>query len=66
MSLAEAREAWRPVRSGRGKGDKDPALVDTSEKPATAFAAVAEEWLKRDQSDNKSIATATSDQSPAN
>jgi integrase len=50
MELADAREAWRDARK----------LVDKGENPARArpvvadsFAAVADEWLKRDQSSNR-------------
>jgi integrase len=51
MSLAEARDAWRDARNAVGKGE-NPAR-----KPAPkSFAAVAEEWLKRDQAPNRSAA----------
>jgi integrase len=59
MSLAEAREAWRRVRQDVSRGVNPAAPSHKTEKPATAFAAVAEEWLRRDQSDNRSIATIT-------
>ena len=49
-SLADARMEWRKTREAVAKGD-DP---DSGAKaPAMAFEAVAEEWLKRDQSKNK-------------
>jgi integrase len=54
MSLAQAREAWREARGDVQHG-RDPALSRKREKPATAFAGVAEEWLKRDQAQNKSL-----------
>lgn len=56
LSLAEAREAWREARQAVQLG-RDPAIARKRAKPATAFAAVAEEWLKRDQAKNKSHAT---------
>jgi integrase len=50
MELGDAREAWRDARK----------LVDNGENPARArpaaadsFAAVADEWLKRDQASNR-------------
>ena len=58
MGLAEAREAWRQARQDVAKGI-DPGLAHRLEKPATSFTAVAEEWLRRDQSGNKSIAAMT-------
>ena len=58
MGLAEAREAWRQSRQDVAKGI-DPGLTHRLEKPATSFTAVAEEWLRRDQSGNKSIAAMT-------
>jgi len=53
MSLDEAREAWRAARLAVSKGES-PAHV----KPTTAdtFVAVAKEWLKRDQAQNRSVA----------
>ncbi len=58
MGLTEAREAWRQARQDVAKGI-DPGLAHRLEKPATSFTAVAEEWLRRDQSGNKSIAAMT-------
>ena len=58
MGLAEAREAWRQARQDVAKGI-NPGLAHRLEKPATSFTAVAEEWLRRDQSGNKSIAAMT-------
>jgi integrase len=52
LSLADAREAWRKARLDVAQG-RDPALIYRREKPVTAFAAVAEEWLKRDQAKNR-------------
>lgn len=53
MSLVEAREAWRAARLAVSKGESP-----THRKPTTAdtFAAVAEEWLRRDQGQNRSVA----------
>jgi hypothetical protein len=53
MSLNEAREAWRAARLAVSKGESP-----THVKPTTAdtFAAVAEEWLRRDQAQNRSVA----------
>lgn len=52
MDLAAARDAWRNARK----------LVDAGENPAGArpvvsdsFAAVAAEWIKRDQMKNRSV-----------
>jgi integrase len=53
ISLAEAREAWRGARQDAQAG-RDPAKVRKTGKGATDFKGVFEEWLKRDQSDNKS------------
>src|SRR5436309_2084679 len=51
MELADARTAWQNARKAVGKGE-NPAR----RKPAAAdsFAAVADEWLKRDQARNRS------------
>jgi integrase len=53
MSLAAAREAWRNARSIIDKGESPQ-----HQRPAAAnsFAAVADEWLKRDQAHNRSRA----------
>jgi hypothetical protein len=53
MSLTEARDAWRAARLAVSKGES-PAHI----RPTTAdtFAAVAEEWLQRDQAHNRSAA----------
>jgi integrase len=51
MSLAEARVAWRDARQEVEAG-RDPRAV--REKPADDFAAVLEDWLKRDQAGNRS------------
>ena len=55
MSLAEAREAWRETRKQVASGI-DPSGAKGLARLSTAFAAVVEEWLQRDQSGNKSIA----------
>jgi len=51
MSLAAAREAWRDARKTVDKGESPQ-----HQRPAAAnsFAAVADEWLKRDQAHNRS------------
>jgi integrase len=53
MSLAAAREAWREARKTIDKGESPQ-----HQRPAAAnsFAAVADEWLKRDQAHNRSCA----------
>ncbi len=53
LTLADAREAWREARQDAQAG-RDPARVHKRGTPATGFAAVAEEWLKRDQAKNRS------------
>lgn len=53
MSLADAREAWRRGREAIERGD-NPAKQKAA-NPDT-FAAVAAEWLKRDQATNRSAA----------
>jgi integrase len=52
MSLAEAREAWRNAHKLVARGES-PA----SARPAAAdsFAAVAADWLKRDQAGNRTV-----------
>ena len=55
VSLSEAREAWRGARQEVAQG-RDPSQSRKRERPATNFAAVAEEWLRRDQSKNRSHA----------
>ena len=54
MSLAEARETWRKVRQDVRAG-RDPAPVRSTGNGATDFQGVFEEWLKRDQSGNRSV-----------
>lgn len=54
MGLAQARAAWREARENAAMG-RDPGLARRRDKPAVAFASVAEEWLKRDQSKNRSF-----------
>ena len=51
MSLSAARDAWRDARKTIDKGESPQ-----HQRPAQAnsFAAVAEEWLKRDQAHNRS------------
>ena len=47
MTLSEARDAWRDIRSGR-----TPMTAVVA--PSVTFEAVFEEWLARDQAGNKS------------
>jgi integrase len=50
VSLAAAREAWRKTRESIAKGETPP----TDRKTTTMlFEAVVEDWLRRDQSQNK-------------
>jgi len=53
MSLAAARDAWRDARNPMDKGE-----TPQHQRPAATngFAAVADEWLKRDQAHNRSCA----------
>jgi integrase len=53
MSLSGAREAWRDARKIIDKGESPQ-----HQRPANAnsFAAVADEWLKRDQAHNRTHA----------
>ena len=53
MSLSAAREAWRDARNTLDNGESPK-----HQRPAQAssFAAVADEWLKRDQVHNRSYA----------
>lgn len=52
MSLAEAREAWRLAREDLVRG-RDPAATRKRDTGATNFEGVVAEWLKRDQSKNR-------------
>jgi len=54
LSLAEARDAWRDARTLVDRGD-DPAR----HRPASAdaFGAIAAEWLRRDQAENRTAAS---------
>jgi integrase len=54
MSLAEAREAWREARKSVARGIDPSQAIGAGTRPSTAFSGVAEEWLQRDQADNKS------------
>jgi integrase len=51
MSLAAARDAWRAARTTLDKGESPQHQRPTA---ANSFAAVADEWLKRDQAHNRS------------
>jgi hypothetical protein len=53
MSLAAARDAWRAARTTLDKGESPQHQRPTA---ANSFAAVADEWLKRDQAHNRSCA----------
>ena len=53
FNLADAREAWREARQDVALG-RDPASARNRDKPAHDFQTVAQEWLRRDQSKNKS------------
>jgi integrase len=55
ITLAEARELWRQAKHEVALG-RDPAWRDSS---GSNFETVAREWLKRDQSQNKSVAEVT-------
>jgi len=52
MTLAAARESWRKTREALAKGEA-PQHDSTPKTPAMLFERVVEEWIKRDQSDNK-------------
>jgi integrase len=51
MSLVEAREAWRVARLAVAKGENPAHVRPTA---ADSFAAVAADWLDRDQGQNRS------------
>ena len=53
MDLTEARDAWRAARLAVSKGESPAHIRPTT---ADSFAAVAEEWLQRDQVKNRSAA----------
>ena len=53
MGLTEARDSWRAARLAVSKGESPAHIRPTT---ADSFAAVAEEWLKRDQAHNRSVA----------
>ena len=53
LSLREAREAWRDAKEARDKG-RDPAADRKRQTGATDFRNVFDEWLRRDQSGNRS------------
>jgi integrase len=50
VSLAAARDAWRNTRESIAKGE---APQREGKSNAAAFESVIEEWLRRDQSNNK-------------
>ena len=49
----DARDAWRAARLAVSKGESPAHIRPTT---ADSFAAVADEWLKRDQVQNRSAA----------
>ena len=50
VSLAAARAKWRETREKIAKGER---VVPEAKTPALSFERAAEDWLKRDQSQNK-------------
>ena len=52
MDVGAAHDAWR-VAFDLVQAGRDPAVAD-SKLPPMSFEGVCEEWLKRDQSDNRS------------
>jgi integrase len=58
LALSEARDAWREARRDVARG-VDPALAYKRGKTSTNFAAVLDDWLKRDQANNKSLHNVT-------
>lgn len=50
MTLAEAREAWRNAREMVAKGEPP-----RPKPPVDSFDMIAEDWLKRDQADNRTV-----------
>jgi integrase len=53
MALDEARNAWRAARLAVSKGESPAHIKPTA---ADTFAATVEEWFKRDQAKNRSLA----------
>jgi integrase len=53
MGLTEARDAWRAARLAVSRGESPAHIRPTT---ADSFAAVAAEWIKRDQAHNRSVA----------
>jgi integrase len=54
ITLAEARESWRKARHDVQAG-RDPARTRSAGNGATDFQGVFEEWLRRDQANNRSV-----------
>jgi integrase len=54
MTVAEAHDAWRIARDTLRTG-RDPSAAGAP-KASTLFEDVLEDWLKRDQADNRSVA----------
>jgi integrase len=52
VELAQAREAWREARNRLAKGLEPIAKPDIAADDS--FASVVEDWLKRDQAENRS------------
>ena len=53
LSLAEAREAWRDARQEAQRGRDPGHIARKTERGTTGYACVAEEWLRRDQAENR-------------
>ena len=53
ISLADARDMWRTTRQAIAKGEAPQH--NGVKAPAMLFEVVVEEWLKRDQAENKSV-----------
>jgi integrase len=51
-TLTEAREAWRKARQDAQKG-RDPSTARKRKTGATDFPRVLDEWLRRDQAENR-------------
>jgi integrase len=58
MTLLDARDAWRVARQSVARGI-DPTKARSATGAAMGFPEVVAEWLKRDQSDNKSLRQVT-------
>jgi integrase len=54
VSLSQAREQWRKTREAIGRGD-NPEHREGAKTPALLVENVIEDWLKRDQGENRSL-----------